>query len=78
MFNGFGVYTRCDGMMYEGGFKNGNPNGPGLVTFPDGTNGDPRLEGYFEGTKLLRRENVPEYIKKARACQQRARSTTLS
>ena len=77
MYNGFGVYTRCDGMMFEGGFKNGNPYGPGLVTFSNGTNGEPRQEGYFEGTKLVRREPVTEYIKKARACRERARATVL-
>ena len=74
MFNGFGVYQRCDNTMFEGSFKNGKVDGPGLITFSNGTNGNPIQEGYFKGTKLSKRESVPEAIRKARLCAERARN----
>ena len=73
MFNGFGVYMRCDNTKFEGSFKNGKVDGPGLITFSNGSNGNPRQEGYFKGTKLSKRESVPEATRKARLCAQRSR-----
>ncbi|XP_010007889.1 PREDICTED: MORN repeat-containing protein 4, partial [Nestor notabilis] len=54
-FNGVGVFTRCDNMTFEGEFKGGRVYGFGLLTFPDGSHGVPRNEGFFENNKLLRR-----------------------
>ena len=64
-------------MTYEGGFKQGQTFGPGLITFTNGFNGEPKQEGFFEGTKLVRREPVPEYIKRAKVSRERALRTTL-
>ena len=72
LFHGFGVYVRFDGTKYEGAFRKGTPYGPGLITFANGKSGNPRLEGYFEGTKLVRREPVPQYVKHARAIREHA------
>jgi len=77
LFHGFGVYARSDGMIYEGGFKQGQTFGPGLITFPNGFNGEPKQEGFFEGTRLVRREPVPEYIKRAKVSRERALKTNL-
>ena len=76
-YSGYGIYTRCDGMRFEGRFSEGKVSGPGLITFPDGGNGRPRNEGVFEGTKLLRREKVPEAIEKAHKACERARKMKL-
>ena len=73
-FHGFGVYTRCDGMRYEGRFCDGAPKGAGMITFPDGTNGQPRQEGYYDGNKFLRRMDVSEELLKARKSAERARN----
>ena len=37
----------------------------GLVTFADGSHGLPRNEGYFEGSKMVKREKCPAIIQKA-------------
>ena len=76
-YSGYGIYTRCDGMKYEGKFSDGKVNGPGLITFPDNGHGRPRNEGIFEGTKLLKREKVPEAIEKAQKAGDRARKAKL-
>lgn len=76
-YAGYGIYTRCDGMKFEGKFSEGKVSGPGLITFPDGSNGRPRNEGMFEGTKLLKREKVPEAIEKAKKAGEKARKTKL-
>lgn len=60
-------------MMYEGRFCDGAPKGAGLITFPDGTNGNPRYEGVFDGFKLMRRAEVPQELIKARQSAERAR-----
>ena len=77
MFHGFGVYVRFDGTQYEGEFKEGTPNGPGLVTFPNGSNGKPKQEGYFEGSKLRSRQSVTQFVRRAQASRDRALNTTL-
>ena len=77
-YNGHGLYARCDRMMFEGCFKDGRPHGPGLITFPDGTHGNPKQEGYFEGTRLIRRDYVNDALKKARLCAKRAKNTSLN
>ena len=76
-YNGYGIYTRLDGMVFEGKFQEGKVHGPGLITFPDGAHGRPRNEGYFEGTKLIRREKVTEAIEKTRKIADKARRTKL-
>lgn len=65
-------------MQYEGEFKEGTPNGPGLVTFPNGSSGKPRQEGYFEGSKLKSRQSVSQFVRRAQASKDRALTTTLN
>ncbi|XP_057289573.1 MORN repeat-containing protein 4-like [Hydractinia symbiolongicarpus] len=77
LYNGHGIYVRCDGMMFEGAFRNGRPDGPGLITFADGSHGNPKQEGYFEGTRITKRESAGPALKKARLCAERAKKTTL-
>ena len=60
-------------MKFEGRFQEGRVNGPGLITFPNGDHGRPRNEGIFEGTKIVRRENVTDTVKHARVCAAKAR-----
>ena len=37
----------------------------GLLTFPDGSHGIPRNEGFFEGNKLIRREQCGQKVARA-------------
>ena len=60
-------------MKFEGRFTDGSPKGPGKITFPDGTSGNPKQEGYFQGTQLLKRTDVPEEIIKAQHSAQKAK-----
>eukprot|EP00055_Hartaetosiga_balthica_P002693 m.4898 g.4898 ORF g.4898 m.4898 type:complete len:147 (-) comp2308_c0_seq1:1401-1841(-) len=64
-YHGFGVYTRADGMKFEGEFKNGEVNGSGLLTFPDGSNGQPRQEGTWQGTHLVKRGQAGDAVSRA-------------
>ena len=57
-FNGLGIYTRADGMKFEGEFRDGQVMGLGLLTYADGTNGLPRQEGEWDGSRLARRSKV--------------------
>uniref|UniRef100_A0A7M4F6U8 MORN repeat-containing protein 4 n=1 Tax=Crocodylus porosus TaxID=8502 RepID=A0A7M4F6U8_CROPO len=66
-FSGVGVFTRYDNMTFEGEFKGGRVEGFGLLTFPDGSHGVPRNEGFFENNKLLRREKCPAVIQRAQS-----------
>ncbi|KAM6347962.1 MORN repeat-containing protein 4 isoform 5-T6 [Alca torda] len=71
-FSGVGVFTRCDNMTFEGEFKGGRVYGFGLLTFPDGSHGVPRNEGFFENNKLLRREKCPAVIQRAQGASKSA------
>ncbi|XP_048713296.2 MORN repeat-containing protein 4 isoform X1 [Caretta caretta] len=71
-FNGVGVFTRYDSMTFEGEFKSGRVDGFGLLTFPDGSHGVPRSEGFFENNKLLRREKCPAVIQRAQSASKSA------
>lgn len=64
-FNGYGVFIRCDCMKFEGEFRDGSIFGLGLVTFADGSHGLPRNEGFFEGSKFVRREKCSSTIQLA-------------
>ncbi|XP_055576046.1 MORN repeat-containing protein 4 isoform X1 [Falco cherrug] len=75
-FNGVGVFTRCDNMTFEGEFKGGRVYGFGLLTFPDGSHGVPRNEGFFENNKLLRREKCPAIIQRAQCASKSAHNLT--
>uniref|UniRef100_A0A663MBR1 MORN repeat-containing protein 4 n=1 Tax=Athene cunicularia TaxID=194338 RepID=A0A663MBR1_ATHCN len=75
-FNGVGVFTRCDNMTFEGEFKGGRVYGFGLLTFPDGSHGVPRNEGFFENNKLLRREKCPAVIQRAQGASKSAHNLT--
>ncbi|XP_038070826.1 MORN repeat-containing protein 4-like [Patiria miniata] len=76
-FDGVGVFTRSDGMMFEGQFKQGKVSGLGLLTFADGTNGLPRNEGVFEGTRLVERRKASDYVTRARQVAQQAETIQL-
>lgn len=73
-FQGLGMFHRADRMTFEGEFKDGKIHGLGLVTFPDGTHGLPRNEGYFEANHLVRREKCPMLVHRAREAAKRARN----
>ncbi|NWR33057.1 MORN4 protein, partial [Tachuris rubrigastra] len=75
-FNGVGVFTRCDNMTFEGEFKGGRVYGFGLLTFPDGSHGVPRNEGFFENNKLLRREKCTAIIQRAQGASKSAHNLT--
>ncbi|XP_065699561.2 MORN repeat-containing protein 4 isoform X1 [Patagioenas fasciata] len=75
-FNGVGVFTRFDNMTFEGEFKGGRVYGFGLLTFPDGSHGVPRNEGFFENNKLLRREKCPAVIQRAQGASKSAHNLT--
>lgn len=47
--------------------------GLGLITFPDGSNGQPRKEGVFEGLELVQRCSAREAIQAARQSAANAR-----
>lgn len=49
---------------------------PGLLTFPDGSHGMPRNEGFFENNKLLRREKCTAIIQRAQGASKSAHSLT--
>lgn len=49
---------------------------PGLLTFPDGSHGVPRNEGFFENNKLLRREKCPAVIQRAQGASKSAHNLT--
>ena len=44
----------------------------GLVTFPDGSHGLPRNEGYFELNQIVRREKCPMVVHRAKEAARRA------
>ncbi|XP_067950328.1 MORN repeat-containing protein 4-like [Watersipora subatra] len=72
-FNGYGVYVRQDKMMYQGQFLDGRPEGYGLTTFPDGSHGIPRNEGYFENFKLKRADKSHTHVQKANLAAEKAK-----
>ncbi|XP_077786272.1 MORN repeat-containing protein 4 isoform X2 [Podarcis muralis] len=75
-FNGVGVFTRYDNMTFEGEFKAGRVDGFGLLTFPDGSHGIPRNEGFFENNKLLRREKCQAVVQRAQSASKLAHGLT--
>ncbi|CAI5775205.1 MORN repeat containing 4 [Podarcis lilfordi] len=75
-FNGVGVFTRYDNMTFEGEFKGGRVDGFGLLTFPDGSHGIPRNEGFFENNKLLRREKCQAVVQRAQSASKLAHGLT--
>lgn len=75
-FNGVGVFTRYDNMIFEGEFKGGRVDGFGLLTFPDGSHGVPRNEGFFENNKLLRQEKCQSVIQRAQSASKLAHGLT--
>ncbi|CAB1312889.1 unnamed protein product [Coregonus sp. 'balchen'] len=74
---GAGVFSRFDGMKFEGEFKSGCVEGYGLLTFPNGNHGVPRNEGLFENHKLQKRENCPGVVQRAQGAASTARSLAL-
>ncbi|XP_066476722.1 MORN repeat-containing protein 4 isoform X2 [Tiliqua scincoides] len=75
-FNGVGVFTRYDNMIFEGEFKGGRVDGFGLLTFPDGSHGIPRNEGFFENNKLLRQEKCQSVVQRAQSASKLAHGLT--
>ncbi|KAF3708245.1 MORN repeat-containing protein 4 [Channa argus] len=76
-FQGTGIFSRYDGMKFEGEFKDGRVEGYGLLTFPDGSHGVPRNEGFFQNHKLQKREKCPGVVQHAQASASSARSLAL-
>ncbi|CAH0559394.1 unnamed protein product [Brassicogethes aeneus] len=64
-FHGHGIFLRADGMRYEGEFRGGKMRGLGLITFSDYSHGFPKLEGYFENCRLLKKQSCPETVLRA-------------
>lgn len=50
---------------------------PGLLTFPDGSHGVPRNEGFFQNHKLQKREKCPGVVQHAQASAANARCLAL-
>ena len=76
-YNGFGSFARSDGMRFEGRFQNGRVDGEGLITFPGGTHGRPRLEGHFMGTELIERRRVDDAVMKGQQAAKIARNINI-
>ena len=57
----------------QGQFKDGTVKGLGLITFSDGSSGQPRKEGLFEGLELVQRCSAREAIQAARQSAANAR-----
>lgn len=74
-YNGHGVFQRADGMKYEGEFYDGMIKGMGLLTFADGTNGRPRQEGEWDGTRLVRRAKADEHVRQAQDASVKAKAS---
>ena len=51
--------------VMQGQFQQGHVKGLGLVTFADGTNGQPHVEGKFEGLELVQRCNASSAVQTA-------------
>eukprot|EP00039_Didymoeca_costata_P018473 m.333600 g.333600 ORF g.333600 m.333600 type:complete len:150 (+) comp17181_c0_seq1:86-535(+) len=73
-FHGFGIYHRGDGMKFEGQFRDGHVHGSGLLTFSDGTCGQPRQEGEWDGGRLVRRGKAHAAVTSAGDAAVKARS----
>lgn len=61
-FHGYGVYQSSSGMKYEGQFVDGQVKGKGRITLPDGSHGNPRQEGKFEGERCIERGEAREAV----------------
>ena len=49
----------------------------GLLTFPDGSHGIPRNEGFFEGNKLIRREQCGQKVARAEQAAAKAKNIAI-
>uniref|UniRef100_A0A0B7AWY2 MORN repeat-containing protein 4 n=1 Tax=Arion vulgaris TaxID=1028688 RepID=A0A0B7AWY2_9EUPU len=76
-FHGLGVFVQSNNMRFEGEFKDGKICGLGIVSFPNGSHGLPRNEGYFDGMKIVRQEQCPRVIQRARDVATRVRALNL-
>lgn len=61
----------------QGQFSQGSIKGLGLVTFSDGTHGEPKNEGKFEGLELVQRCSAATAVQRARQLAADARSMQL-
>ena len=82
-FNGFGVFSRADGMKFEGEFRDGKARsrasiphiitphrqveGGGKVTFPDGTDGTPHHEGLSATFCMQNSTNAGRHVQRSAA-----------
>ena len=57
----------------QGQFQQGHVKGLGLVSFADGTNGQPRVEGKFEGLDLIQRCSAASAVRTAQQSASTAR-----
>lgn len=73
-------YGRSSFLILQGQFKNGECNGPALITLPDGSHGNPRCEGVYRGSVCERRCEAGDAVRRARQAQNISRtiSTDLS
>ena len=58
----------------QGQFREGKVKGGGLVTFPDGSHGQPRNEGRFEDQACVERRRCAEAVERARQSSAKART----
>lgn len=65
----------CDiNFLFQGQFHEGSARGLGLVTFADGSHGQPPCEGYFEGSVCVKRKATEDAPKRARQAAAAARA----
>eukprot|EP00039_Didymoeca_costata_P020075 m.339974 g.339974 ORF g.339974 m.339974 type:complete len:351 (+) comp19066_c0_seq1:77-1129(+) len=76
-YHGLGVFVAGDGSRFEGQFVKNEPCGFGIFSFSDGEHGNPRMEGEWKGTKLIRRCKVGPIIKEAQNVATQAKDTQL-
>lgn len=58
----------------QGQFQEGGAHGLGLITFPDGSHGQPTCEGKFEGSACVERKSSGDAPKRARQAAATART----
>ncbi len=62
----------------QGQFEEGNAAGLGLVTFPDGSHGQPPCEGKFRGGECVERRSCGDVARLARQAAASARALLQS
>lgn len=68
------MFSKADGMKYEGQFTQGKVEGQGKITFADGTSGRPRQEGTFQDKTLVTGGKAASAVRQAQDAQSTAQS----